>query len=149
MELKLTLSSVVGAIVAYMDVYARFSRGSIPYHNIFYPELLALTISLMATSSVSLSRVLGKLNFVGVAYNVDPAARSQLQSGSASKERSGRASVGAAKALPNVNNGWRDQSMTLFNNVRAERRTSLASSEEQILGDDAIRRTVDIHQVHE
>lgn len=104
-----------------------------------------------------MSRILGKFNFAGVAYTVDPRNRSRNQSaltGSGSGTRTGnntQTSNHAGRHLSSVNmDGWKDRSATLRSKagVIAGRRGS-AESEAQILPHDGIVRKVEIQQVWE
>jgi len=84
--------SIVGANIAYLDLYIRANRGLMPYFSIFYPELLSVLFSLTGTTAVSMNRILGKLNFASVAYTADLSTRSNTQSaigGSNSGTRTG------------------------------------------------------------
>jgi len=157
---------VCGANIAYAIVllHAGRSHNPIPYYLTIYPQLLSLGLSLLATSSVSLSRILGKLNFSGVAYHVDPGAHTMDKSGvqSGSRRIIGNSSghrgsqIGAPDRgetkeshLVNgeeVSDGWRDQSARIQSKIRAGRKGSADSDEVQMLGQDSIKWTVDIHQ---
>jgi len=117
--------SVASANIAYCAVHARYSRSETLYYFLFYAELLSIAISLTATSSVSLSRILGHLNFAGVAYNVEPSARSHTASGTGDL-RLGGPSESATKST-----------------IRARGRCS-GESRDAILGTSDIIRTIDI-----
>jgi hypothetical protein len=117
----------------------------------------------MATSSVSLSRILGKLNFTGVAYNVEPGTHSAAKSGlgsklgvsnvsamqrshTSAKDRDGTMTGSRSRDEELLNDGWKDQSARIQNRIRAGRRSSTSSDEVQMLGQDSIKWTVDIQQ---
>lgn len=143
-SMLISLARIVGANIAYITIYIRFNHSSSPYYNLIYPEAIAIGVSLVASSSVSLSRMLGKFNFAGVAYKIDPNPRGQNQSALESASKSG--------PLRSANNdGWGKQAAVLRNDIIGPRRGS-AESEEAILrmtGEDAINIKVEIHQLRE
>ena len=153
-RLTMLSSSNVGANIAFMDIYVRANSNSVRYYTTFYPELLAILVSLTATTSVSMSRILGKLNFAGVAYTMDPnLSRSHNQSGAAGSNSGTRTGNNArqqsqCRTRPGWDlDGWRNQSTVLKTTVsaHANHRTSI----ESLLQNESITQKVEIQQTWE
>ena len=102
----------------------------------------------MATSSVSLSRKLGNLNFAGVAYGAEPTGRSQNTSALAGSGADRTRNATKQGTGEDDVDDWKSQATNIRNTVRAGRKNS-ADSEVEMLGHDAIKWTVDIHQAEE
>lgn len=156
---------MVGALIAYIDISFNYASRGWEYSATFYPELLAVLFSLSATTSISMTKVLGKFSFGGVAYTEDPRSRSHGYSGDVSggnarqrngdTSRSHHRSVGksrnAAQASrrrsqsPKEWDEWGGQPSTIKNFVSSQHhRRGSGESETRILGDQVINRRVDI-----
>ena len=129
-----------------------------PYSSTFYCELIAILFSLTATTSISMSKALGKFSFGGIAYTEDPRSRSYGVSGgggSSSGNRgalsnnqssqvlqTGESSGGGKKSMhPRDWTGWGSQTNTVKKYVGSNLNTRGSSeSEREILGNTISRR---------
>ncbi|KAK4985832.1 DNA-binding transcriptional regulator ume6 [Elasticomyces elasticus] len=125
-----------------IHMYPRF-----PKVGCIKPEAIAIGASLIASSSISLIRVLGKFNFAGVAYKVDSQSRRQNQS---TQESAHKRTTYQSGEFAQRKNGWGKQAPNFGNRIIGGQRNS-EESEAGILVTpvDAISRKVEIHHSRE
>ena len=152
---------ITGADIAYAFLYVGFDAGHNPLHYLVYPEAIAVGTTLLASSAISLSRTLGKLNFGTVAYTVRDEAKTDYGLSSMNGARfANQRAAASADGNPNAGqsaaeqrrtsivattrlSGWKNLATTFKNNVSSGDRDS--GSEAEIL-QDGIYRKVEVSQ---
>ncbi|KAK4575025.1 hypothetical protein LTR86_000875 [Recurvomyces mirabilis] len=156
---------IVGALIAYLDIHFMIHTEAWPYSSTFYCELVAILFSLTATTSISMSKALGKFSFGGMAYTEDPRSRTYGVSGGGGSNsgnrgalsnnqgsqvgQTGQSSSGGKKSVhPRDWAGWGNQSNTVKNYVGSNLNTrGSGESEREILGNTISRRVeIDIQE---